>query len=365
MLKEDIYDKKINFKSYDMKTSNDDLEKTGDKILSQNNLLDITKIKEYCSKNSIFSENFELLNYVDSGSESIVWSGLFKKTKKKVLFKIIFNNKRKKIIEKNEIEIASKLKYKNIIDFYGYDQIIKDESYFILMEYEKYGNLINFERNILGRANLSESMICYLAYQILEGLIYCHKCKIAHMDLKPKNIVVGKFLNIKLIDFSISINYQGKKLNEEIKLPSKGTSLYMPIEVITSQKIKYKDLNKVDLYAFGVTLYYLAFGNYPYNLTNEDEDNYKKIYEKIYIKNLGIDFENNHFSTYFLNFLNKLLEKDINKRINIFEAKDNYWIKGANILLEEKENLNNLTNYINHLLTNQIRKFNEYIGKNT
>ena len=354
------YDTKKNFRNYDFSTSNDDFKKTGNELLSQKN---ITKIKEYCRKNLNFSENFEILNYVDSGSESTVWNGFFKKTKKEVIIKLIFNNKRRRKINENEFEIASKLKNNNIINFYCYAHMIKDESYFILMENAKYGNLLNFKKNIIRRANLSETMICYLAYQILNGLIYCHKCKIAHMDLKPKNIVIDEFLNVKLIDFSISINYQGKKLNDQIKLPSKGTSLYMPLEVITSQKIKYKDLNKVDLYGLGVTLFYLAFGDFPYNLKYEDADNYTKICEKIFIKNIGIDYENKHFSSHFLDFLSKLLEKNINKRINIYEAKDNYWIKGANILLKEKENLCNAISFINGLLTNHIKNFNDYLEK--
>ena len=354
------YDTKKNFRNSDFSTSNDDFKKTGNELLSQKN---ITKIKEYCRKNLNFSENFEILNYVDSGSESTVWNGFFKKTKKEVIIKLIFNNKRRKKKNENEFEIASKLKNNNIINFYCYAHMIKDESYFILMENAKYGNLLNFKKNIIRRANLSETMICYLAYQILNGLIYCHKCKIAHMDLKPKNIVIDEFLNVKLIDFSISINYQGKKLNDQIKLPSKGTSLYMPLEVITSQKIKYKDLNKVDLYGLGVTLFYLAFGDFPYNLKYEDADNYTKICEKIFIKNIGIDYENKHFSSHFLDFLSKLLEKNINKRINIYEAKDNYWIKGANILLKEKENLCNAISFINGLLTNHIKNFNDYLEK--
>ena len=49
-----------------------------------------------------------------------------------------------------------------------------------------------------------------------------------------------------------------------------------------------------------------------------------------------MDYENNIFSLVFIDFLKKLLEKDIDKRININEALNHDWIKGANILFYHK-----------------------------
>ena len=340
-----------------------DCEKTGNININRNDLINIDKMKDYCSRNIIFSEQYELLDYIDSGSESIVYSCLFKNKKNKLISKIIFNKKKEKI-NKKELEISTRLKHKNIINVYAYSHIIKNESWCMIMEYGKYGNLSYFKRNILKRLNLSESMICFIAYQILEGLYFCYKSKIAHMDLKSKNIVVDEFLDMKIIDFSISIDYRDKKPCEFIKLPFLGTSFYMPLEIIVSQKIKYRDLHKIDLYALGVILYNLAFGKYPYNLTYDDEEDYEKISQKLFINNIGLENEKNEFSEHFLDFLNKLLEKDITKRINIIEAKNHYWIKGSKILLDEKENINNINLFINYLLTNYVKKFNNYIENN-
>ena len=350
-----------NFFVKEIEKTND--EKTGNIYINKNDLLNIDKMKDYCSRNIIFSEKYELLDYIDSGSESIVYSCLIKNKKSKLISKIIFNKKKERINQK-ELEISARLKHKNIIKVYAYSHIIRNESWCMIMEYAKYGNLSNFRRNILKRLNLSESMICYIASQILEGLYFCYYSKIAHMDLKAKNIVVDDYLNMKIIDFSISIDYRDKKPSELIKLPFLGTSFYMPLEIILSQKIKYRDLHKIDLYALGVILYNLAFGKYPYKLTYDDEEDYEKISQKLFINNIGLENENNEFSNHFLDFLNKLLEKDITKRINIMEVKNHYWIKGSKILLDEKENINNINLFVNYLLTDHIKKFNDYIGKN-
>ena len=137
----------------------------------------------------------------------------------------------------------------------------------------------------------------------------------------------------------------------------------MAPEVIESKIINKYDLNKVDLYSFGVTLYNLAFATYPFGLNREDSKDYDKIYYKIRNNKLELDYEDNIFSLVFIDFLKKLLEKDIDKRINIDEALNHVWIKGANILFEEKEKTFNVSNFFIYLMTDNILNFNEYIKR--
>ena len=257
----------------------------------------------------------------------------------------------------NEINISKKLKNKNIINYYLSYEIEKNEAFCIIMDYGKHGNLIDFQKNLLSKNYLSESILCFLTYQILNGLKYIHMCKIAHFDLKPQNIIVDEYLNIKIIDFSISLDY--KKIDSnEIKLPFRGTSFYMAPEVLKSDTINKNDLNKVDLYSLGIILYYLAFGFYPFELNYEDAKKYDIIYNKI-LKDLKFENEDNYYSSHFIEFVSKLLEKDINKRININEALNHYWVKGANILFEEKEKTYNASNFLGYLVTDHFKNFDE------
>ena len=118
---------------------------------------------------------------------------------------------------------------------------------------------------------LDPSDIFALLSNDLKGLLFCHRNKVAHMDLKPQNIVIDEYLHAKLIDFSISINYGDKSMHDKIQLAFKGTKFYMPLEIINSKIIEVKDLNKVDSYALGVILFNLAFGYYPYDIKHEDD----------------------------------------------------------------------------------------------
>jgi serine/threonine protein kinase len=273
--------------------------------------------------------------------------------------KIIYKKKNEKR-NINEFIISKKLKNKNICNFYGVEEIKEFNLDCVITDYAKLNDLSFFLKKI-NKKYLSESMLCFFAYQILKGLYFCHLNKIAHFDIKPKNIVIDQFLNLKIIDFSVSLDYS--KINKnKIELPFRGTNFYISPEVIKKKVINVKDINKVDLYSFGVLLYNLAFGSYPYGLISDDSKDYDKIYYKI--QNEKLEFNKNLcYSSYFIEFLSRLLEKDINKRININEALNHHWIKCSNILLDEKEKINNISLFLLYLMTDHIINFNLAINK--
>lgn len=316
---------------------------------------EISSIKNILKNIISFNENFELINQIGSGSESKVYKISHKKNKKEFALKHILNIKSKHHI--NELIISSKLKHKNIINFFGNLSKKEENLELIIMESGKYGNLNNFVRTILKRNYLSESMLNFLIYQILQGLYHCHKCKIAHMDIKPQNIIIDEYLNTKIIDFSVSINYMNKKPNDKIKLPFCGTPFYMSSEVINSKEIKYKDINKIDAYALGILIYKLAFGYYPFNLKVNDD--YKIINQKI---NNEYEIKNEiKFSSYFIDFISKLLQRDINKRMSLYEAMEHPWIKASKFIMDEKENLYNSNLFVLKLISDNIKEFNDYL----
>lgn len=311
------------------------------------------------SKNSKILENIELKEIIGYGNDTKIYRGIWNKSKA-ISIKLIMNKKRKKKNNNNEIKISNKLKNKNIINHYG--TIIEDNEDFIIMEDGKFGNLKNFKNKELKKLYLSESLLCFFIYQILNGLKYIHLCKIAHFDLKPQNIIINQYLDVKIIDFSVSLDYS-KIQSKKIQLPFRGTVFFMAPEVIKGETIDLNDINKIDLYSVGVMLYYLAFNSYPFELNHNDSKNYDKIYEKI-TKSFTPNKASVFYSVHFNNFLKKLLEKDIKKRININEALNDYWVKGAEILLNEKEKLGNISNFLSYLLMDHYKSFEDYIKKN-
>jgi len=351
-------------------------EKKDDKIPTKNTLkkeseyfMDTTKMNEII-KDTPFAEKFELIESIKEGSAGTVYKTKLKDSKINKLFASKFlmtkknNKKHQNNKEKNElnskhfeISIHGKLIHKNIPKIFGYYKI--HDSSCILMEYDIYGDLENFKRNIIKRAVLSESLICYIGAQILEAISYLHKNKIIHMDIKQQNILIDDFLTIKLTDFSISINYKNLKT---ISLPLMGTCYYISPETLEERTINVEDASKIDIYSFGVLLYVLAFCDYPYELRNADSKNYERILKNIKEKDLTFPDNTGH-SNMFKDFLGKCLEKNMSKRFNIFEAMNHPWIKGFHFLQDEKERIYNAGKFLTNLLVDNILEYNKYINE--
>ena len=312
-----------------------------------------------------FFENFELLDYTDANDTGIIFKGLVKtKINKNKLFSFKFYNEmkngQKNLIWKHyEIINQKKLHHKNISEMLAFHKM-NDDNYFSVSEFGEHGNLNDFIHKFLKKNFVSETFVNYLAKQILEALNYMHRKKLYHMDLKKGNIVLDSELNIKLIDYSSTISFGKENPNTLYVFPKIGTGRYMSPELMNRTNIEIKYGEKLDIFSLGVTLYNLAFGCYPYGLSNIKGDDYNQITEKL--NNEPLEFPKNiEISRHFQNFLRKVLEKDYLKRYNTREALEDPWIKGWDIINEEKENTGILENFIIKLITDNIPKFNQYI----
>ena len=324
-----------------------------------NNIENMNKhLKEYFPK---FYENFELTNFLSSGGTGKVFEGHLKNSKKKqnLAFKFKMSTLGKKDKDSKEVILLKKLHHKNITELYTFIKMNEDSN-FIVLELGKYGDLEHFQKTLLKRKVLSETIICYFAKQILEALQYIHRCKVIHLDIKEGNILVDENLNIKLTDFSISCSYEAFHPKDLVKFPFVGTSRYMSPEILNRKNMKIHESCKIDIYSLGVTLFHMAFGIYPYKLDEVNRKDYDNILKKLKEEKLEFPTERK-VSELFKDFLKGLLDKDYSKRFSIQKALNHPWIKGAQIIYNEKENSYSHENFLINLITDNFMKFNEYI----
>ena len=325
-----------------------------------------------------FLENFELLNYINSGGSGVVYKGCFSKNPlEKVCLKFLLNkteieniikpnNNKNNFISKDskieEINIQKKLQHKNIVKYYDYFDL-KDYGC-IVMELADSGDIDMIRKKMTDKNYLSETFLSFITKQILDGLYYIHKNKIIHMDIKQQNILIDKNLEVKITDFSVSLSYEKVKSHEKIKLPLAGTHPFMSPEVLSKAQIDIEDASKIDMFSLGVMLYNLSIGDFPYNLNINLKKNFDEILEKI--KNNDLEFQeykikSRRYSNLFIKFLKNLLDKNIKSRISVFEAIDDPWIKGAELIFEEKEKIGDNPKFLLKMSCDNIRSFNEYL----
>ena len=178
---------------------------------------------------------------------------------------------------------------------------------------------------ILARGQFSEQESRQVMHAILQSVAHMHERGIVHRDLKPENILIdfsddGSTSSIKMIDFGLARQDSLMTRPNLTRFTSRvGTPYYIAPEVI------HKDYsNSCDEWSCGVTAYVLLCGYPPF----EGETN-EEIFERI--KRGTYSFEDpewEHISREAKQLIDKLLNKDPDKRITAREALHHPWFAG-------------------------------------
>jgi len=112
---------------------------------------------------------------------------------------------------------------------------------------------------------LSQVLPCLLACS-LAHLLTClvhNEAKIIHRDIKPENLLIDEFDNLKIADFGVSAIFEQE--NDELT-SQVGTKYFQAPEVWTSTTFQGR---ATDVWALGVTLYFLSLGQLPFRKANQ------------------------------------------------------------------------------------------------
>ena len=206
--------------------------------------------------------------------------------------------------------ILSHINNQNIIKIYETFESL--EHCYIVMEILKVDLLTFLHSNEINDKNKLS-----IIKQLSEGIYTLRKFGIIHRDLKLENIgVVDKNnIKVKLFDFGLSkIIGNNEKTNE-----SYGSFFYFPPEVLNNQSYNYK----IDIWPFGIIIYYLLFKKFPFENGNENNETQtervKYFIQKLDNSQILIEEKNakNKEQKRMYEILKKCLVKNVEKRCSI------------------------------------------------
>ena len=213
---------------------------------------------------------------------------------------------------RKEIAVLKKLHHPNIRTLH---EVIDDEGkteLILVLEYCEVGPI--FTR--YNKVPLKEDVLLGYAKDIVLGLDYLHSLNIAHMDLKPENMLKCADGSVKLADFGVSfIHDLVSSSGVENRLV--GTPAFLAPEVLSEDGY---DPFKADIWSLGVCLYNMATAKLPFLG--------KTVYQIVNkARSTELSFpEDVRLSSDLMDLLRKMLCVDPEKRIEIAGIMQHSWI---------------------------------------
>jgi len=168
-----------------------------------------------------------------------------------------------------------------------------------------------------------ERQVKRLMHQILDGLVFLHSINVAHLDIKPQNLVLmSEFPHgeVKLCDLGISRYIsQGADIRDIL-----GTPDYVAPEVLNYEPISLA----TDMWSVGVLLYVLLTGCSPFGGDTKQETFCN-------ISQCKLDFPEDLFedvSEDAKDLMRKLMVKEPSKRLSATECLQHCWFTNADLV---------------------------------
>ena len=281
--------------------------------------------------------------YENSDKSIVIYRTRKKQTIKYIAVKI-YSKSRQQFYD-HEYTFLKNINHPSIVNVTGAAE--DKNNFYMEMEYCPSGDLSHCLWPNKG-SNYFEKIIKTVSVQLLLGLKTIHQNNIIHCNLKPSNIIIDEFGNVKICDFKKALNANKMTIQDIKRNKTAMTPCYTAPELFSENGIY---SFKTDLWALGCIMYEMAIGQVPFF-----EERVNKLIMKII--NDDVNFNKKQFNQYsieFMDVLRKLLEKDPDKRPSWGEI-ENYPFWGLNYnntTLSAKRRMNSNPNN-RHFFSNNV-----------
>ncbi|XP_036826721.1 triple functional domain protein isoform X2 [Oncorhynchus mykiss] len=202
-----------------------------------------------------FESHYTEVAELGRGRFSVVKRCEHKSTKHTVAVKLVNKKLMKRDQVTQELSLLQRLQHTHLVTLL--DTYETPSSYALVMEMVDQGRLLDY---IVSWGNLTEEKVAGYLRNILEALHYLHNCRIAHLDLKPENLLVSHTSSgqpvVKLTDFGDAIQLNSAHYVH----PLLGSPEFASPELVVGEPAALTS----DLWSLGVVTYVLLSGASPF-----------------------------------------------------------------------------------------------------
>ncbi len=157
-----------------------------------------------------------------------------------------------------EARLTARLHHPNIVPALDLGQLDDGTPWFTMPEVR--GRTL---RTLMDSEEVGLRELCERVEGIARALAYMHNEGVVHRDIKPHNLMVGRFSDVRIMDFGVALDLA--RPDEELDDAVVGTPLYMSPEQARGEIDRCS--GALDVYALGILLYEALTGALPYDGT--------------------------------------------------------------------------------------------------
>jgi eukaryotic-like serine/threonine-protein kinase len=220
------------------------------------------------------AKRWDLRGRTGQGSMSKVYHAYDKKIGRMVCLKVLDKVKTAKFEERfsnqgldkpSEGAICMAIKHPNCVATYEHGRTTKGEPYLVMEWIEGLGlNYLIETRS----PQLKGNRLNYLK-QLCDAVEHLHQQKFLHRDLCPRNVMVTKDGQVKLIDFGLTVPYTPDYCKPGNRT---GTADYLAPEIVRRQTTDHR----VDVFALGVTAFEIFTNQLPWERSVSSEETLRR-----------------------------------------------------------------------------------------
>ncbi|XP_074513865.1 kalirin isoform X4 [Sebastes fasciatus] len=260
-----------------------------------------------------FESTFSEICEIGRGRFSVVRKCLNKTTKKEVAVKFVSKKMQKKEQVAHEADVLRHVQHHQLVALL--DTYESPASLMLILEQLEDGRLLDY---LVAHDELMEEKVAFFIRETLEALQHLHTCRVAHLDLKPENIMVDLHSptpGIKLIDLGDAVQLSAQRRYVHLLL---GNPEFAAPELIRGTPVSVA----TDVWSVGVLAYVMLSGVSPFLDESPEET-------CVNICRLDFCFPDDYFrdvSQAARDFVSSALQQDPRKRPSATSCLQHPWV---------------------------------------